>query len=299
MEFLNDIFNYPHLARAAITAAVIGLASGVVGSLIILRGLSLMGDAISHAVMPGIAVSFLLGTNVLLAALVSGLFAAGSIGFINNNSRLKRDTSIGIVFTAFLAAGVLLWARTDSAMTIEAVLFGDVLSTRPSQMWQSIVIAAIIIGLVVLFYKQLLITTMDADVAKAFGFPTRAIQYAVLIGLAVVTVSAVQTVGVILVVAMLITPAATAYLLVRKFSTMMWLAALLSMTSSMIGMYFSYSWELQSGPAIVLVAFAIFLLTFFLSPRQGFVWIQLHKIRERRQIQFFESTLSAKENTHS
>lgn len=299
MEFISDVLSYPHLARAAITAAVIGVASGVIGSIIILRGLSLMGDAISHAVMPGIAVSFLLGTNVLIAALLSGLFAAGSIGFINNNSRLKRDTSIGIVFTAFLAAGVLLWARTNSAMTIEAVLFGDVLSTRPSQMFQSIVIAAIIIGLVVLFYKQLMITTMDAEVAKAFGFPTRAIQYAVLIGLAVITVSAVQTVGVILVVAMLITPAATAYLLVRKFSTMMWLAAFLGMTSSIVGMYFSYSWTLQSGPAIVLVAFAMFLLAFFLSPRQGFVWIQLHKIHERRQIHSTESANSAKENTFS
>lgn len=299
MEFISDVLNYPHLARAAITAAVIGVASGVIGSIIILRGLSLMGDAISHAVMPGIAVSFLLGTNLLIAALISGLFAAGSIGFINNNSRLKRDTSIGIVFTAFLAAGVLLWARTKSAMTIEAVLFGDVLSTRPSQMFQSIVIAAIIIGLVVLFYKQLMITTMDAEVAKAFGFPTKAIQYAVLIGLAVVTVSAVQTVGVILVVAMLITPAATAYLLARKFSTMMWLAAFLGMTSSIVGMYFSYSWALQSGPAIVLVAFAIFLFTFFFSPRQGFVWIQLHKIYERRQIRSTESAISTKENTLS
>lgn len=299
MEFLSDLFNYPHLARGAITAVVIGVTSGVVGSLIILRGLSLMGDAISHAVMPGIAVSFLLGTNVLFAALVSGLLAAGGIGFINSNSRLKRDTSIGIVFTAFLAAGVLLWARTHSAMTLEAVLFGDVLSTRPSQMWQSIIIAVIIIGLVVLFYKQLLITTMDAEVAKAFGFPTKAIQYSVLIGLAVVTVSAVQTVGVILVVAMLITPAATAFLWVKKFSTMMWLAALLGMVSSIAGMYFSYRWQLQSGPAIVLVAFAMFLLTFLFSPNQGFVWTQVHKVRERQRLKFIESTTSAKDHTFS
>lgn len=299
MEFLADLFNYPHLGRAAITAVVIGIASGVVGSLIILRGLSLMGDAISHAVMPGIAVSFMLSTNVLLGALVSGLLAAGSIGFVNGNSKLKRDTSIGIVFTAFLAAGVLLWARTQSAMTLEAVLFGDVLSTRPAQMWQSSIIAVLIIALVMLFYKQLLITTMDAEVAKAFGFPTKAIQYAVLIGLAVVTVSAVQTVGVILVVAMLITPAATAFLLVKKFSTMMWLAAILGMVSSIVGMYFSYRWELQSGPAIVLVAFAMFLVTFFFGPHQGYIWTQLLKIRERRQLKSTEHITSTKEHTFS
>lgn len=284
MEFINDLLNYPHLARAAITAVVIGIVSGVVGSLIILRGLSLMGDAISHAVMPGIAVSFFFGSSIFLAALVSGLLAAAGIGFVATNSRLKRDTSIGIVFTAFLAFGVILLARTESSVSLQSVLFGDVLATQRSQMWQSIVIAVVIVVLVILFYKQLQITTMDAQVAKAYGFPTKTIDYAVLIGLAVVTVSAVQTVGVILVVAMLVTPAAAAFLLSKKFSTMMWLAAVFGMISSIAGMYFSYTFELQSGPAIVLVAFAIFVLTFLFSPNQGFVWTQVHKARERRDL---------------
>ncbi len=284
MEFVTDLLNYPHLARAALTAVVIGIVSGVVGSLIILRGLSLMGDAISHAVMPGIAISFFFGANIFLGALISGLLAAAGIGFVNANTRLKRDTSIGIIFTAFLAAGVILLARTESSVSLQAILFGDVLATSPADMWQSIIIAIAIIILVVLFYKQLQITTMDAEIAKAYGFPTRAINYAVLIALAVVTVSAVQTVGVILVVAMLVTPAATAFLMSKKFSTMMWLAALFGMISSIAGMYFSYTFELQSGPAIVLVAFSLFLLAFFFSPHQGFVWAQVHKYRDRRQL---------------
>ena len=284
MEFVTDLLNYPHLARAALTAVVIGIVSGVVGSLIILRGLSLMGDAISHAVMPGIAISFFFGANIFLGALISGLLAAAGIGFVNANTRLKRDTSIGIIFTAFLAAGVILLARTESSVSLQAILFGDVLATSPADMWQSIIIAIAIILLVVLFYKQLQITTMDAEIAKAYGFPTRAINYGVLIALAVVTVSAVQTVGVILVVAMLVTPAATAFLMSKKFSTMMWLAALFGMISSIAGMYFSYTFELQSGPAIVLVAFSLFLLAFFFSPHQGFVWAQVHKYRDRRQL---------------
>ena len=284
MEFLNDLINYPHLARAAITAVIIGIVSGVVGSLIILRGLSLMGDAISHAVMPGIAVSFFFGANIFIGALVSGLLAAAGIGFVAANSRLKRDTSIGIVFTAFLAAGVILLAQTESSVSLQSILFGDVLATLPSQMWQALIIAVVILTLVVLFYKHLQITTMDTEVAKAYGFPTRTINYAVLIGLAVVTVSAVQTVGVILVVAMLVTPAATAFLLSRKFSTMMWLAAGFGMLSSIAGMYFSYTLALQSGPAIVLVAFTLFVLAFFLSPNQGFLWTQLQKLRDRRGI---------------
>lgn len=284
MEFVTDLLNYPHLARAALTAVVIGIVSGVVGSLIILRGLSLMGDAISHAVMPGIAISFFFGANIFLGALISGLLAAAGIGFVNANTRLKRDTSIGIIFTAFLAAGVILLARTESSVSLQAILFGDVLATSPADMWQSIIIAIAIIILVVLFYKQLQITTMDAEIAKAYGFPTRAINYGVLIALAVVTVSAVQTVGVILVVAMLVTPAATAFLMSKKFSTMMWLAALFGMISSIAGMYFSYTFELQSGPAIVLVAFGLFLLAFFFSPHQGFVWAQVHKYRDRRQL---------------
>ena len=290
MEFLTDLLNYPHLTRAAITAMVIGIVSGVVGSLIILRGLSLMGDAISHAVMPGIAVSFFFGANIFIGALISGLLAAAGIGFVNANSRLKRDTSIGIVFTAFLAAGVILLARTESSVSLQSILFGDVLATRAADMWQSIIIAVVITTLVVLFYKQLQITTMDAEIAKAYGFPTRAINYAVLIALALVTVSAVQTVGVILVVAMLVTPAATAFLLSKKFSTMMWLAALLGMFSSFAGLNFSYTFELQSGPAIVLVAFSLFVLAFFFSPNQGFVWSQAHKIRERRQIALHPDT---------
>ncbi|HEY4576951.1 MAG TPA: metal ABC transporter permease [Yaniella sp.] len=284
MEFVTDLLNYPHLARAALTAVVIGIVSGVVGSLIILRGLSLMGDAISHAVMPGIAISFFFGANIFLGALISGLLAAAGIGLVNANTRLKRDTSIGIIFTAFLAAGVILLARTESSVSLQAILFGDVLATSPSDMWTSIIIAIAIIILVVLFYKQLQITTMDAEIAKAYGFPTRAINYGVLIALAVVTVSAVQTVGVILVVAMLVTPAATAFLMSKKFSTMMWLAALFGMLSSIAGMYFSYTFELQSGPAIVLVAFGLFLLAFFFSPHQGFVWAQVHKYRDRRQL---------------
>jgi iron/zinc/copper transport system permease protein len=283
VEFLSDLVNYPHLARAAMTAVVIGIVSGVVGSLIILRGLSLMGDAISHAVMPGLAVSFFFGANIFIGALISGLLAAAGIGFINANSRLKRDTSIGIVFTAFLAAGVLLLARTESSVSLQSILFGDVLATSSADMWQSIVIAVVIVTLVVLFYKQLQITTMDAEIAKAYGFPTQAINYAVLIALALVTVSAVQTVGVILVVAMLVTPAATAFLLSKKFSTMMGLAALFGMVSSIVGMYFSYTFELQSGPAIVLVAFGFFVLAFLFSPSQGFIWSQAQKLRDRRQ----------------
>ena len=244
-----------------------------------------MGDAISHAVMPGIAVSFFFGVNIFFGALVSGLLAAAGIGFINSNSRLKRDTSIGIIFTAFLAAGVILLARTESSVSLQAILFGDVLATSPSQMWQSVIITVVITTLIVMFYKQLQITTMDAQLATAYGFPTKMINYAVLIALAVVTVSAVQTVGVILVVAMLVTPAASAFLLSKKFSTMMILGAVLGMLSSIMGMYFSYRFELQSGPAIVLVAFAMFVLAFLLSPHQGFVWTQLHKLRDRRSIQ--------------
>lgn len=284
MEFFVDLINYPHLARAALTAVVIGLVSGVIGSLIILRGLSLMGDAISHAVMPGIAISFFFGANIFLGALISGLLAAAGIGFVNSNSRIKRDTSIGIVFTAFLAAGVILLARTESSVSLQSILFGDVLATSPSQMWQSITIAVVVTALVVLFYKYLQITTMDPQLATAYGFPTKFINYAVLIALAVVTVSAVQTVGVILVVALLVTPAATAYLLAKKFSTMMILAAGFGMIASIAGMHLSYTFEFQSGPAIVLVAFGLFVLAFLFSPTQGYVWAQLQNLRERRSL---------------
>lgn len=269
VELINQFFSYPFLVKALFTAIMVGLVSGVIGSFIILRGLSLMGDAISHAVMPGVAIAFMLGSNFFIGALISGLLAATGIGFIGNNSKLKRDTSIGIVFSAFLALGVLLISQTESSVDLTSILFGNVLAVRDLDMWLTMGIGVLVLVSVFVFFKQLKISTFDPVLASSYGVPTRAIHYGLMIGLTLVTVASIQTVGVILVVALLVTPAATAYLLTNRLSVMVALAGILGMVSATLGLFFSVKYNVASGPMIVLHAAGFFVLAFLFSPIRG------------------------------
>lgn len=279
VELINQFFSYPFLVKALFTAIMVGLVSGVIGSFIILRGLSLMGDAISHAVMPGVAIAFMLGSNFFIGALISGLLAATGIGFIGNNSKLKRDTSIGIVFSAFLALGVLLISQTESSVDLTSILFGNVLAVRDLDMWLTMGIGVLVLVSVFVFFKQLKISTFDPVLASSYGVPTRAIHYGLMIGLTLVTVASIQTVGVILVVALLVTPSATAYLLTNRLSVMVALAGILGMVSATLGLFFSVKYNVASGPMIVLHTAGFFVLAFLFSPIRGVV---VQKFRRRQ-----------------
>ena len=271
MTFINDLFEYTFLARALFTASVVGLVCGVIGSFIILRGLSLMGDAISHAVLPGIALAFMFDVSFFVGALGAGLLAAFGIGVVSTTTTLKRDTSIGIVFTAFLAFGIILLSNTTATFSLTDVLFGNVLAVRKQDMWLAVVIGAVVCAGVLLFYKQLKITTFDPVLADSYGVPVKAVHYGVLVALALVTVASVQTVGVILVVALLITPAATAYLLTTRLPSMIAVSALIGVIAAAGGMYLSVRFNIVSGPAIVLTAFTMFTLAYLFAPRTGVV----------------------------
>lgn len=279
MEFINEILQYEFLQRALITAVVVGIISGTIGSFIILRGLSLMGDAISHAILPGIAISFMLGINFFYGAVLAGILTTIGIGFISQNSRIKNDTSIGIVFAAAFALGILLITKAQTAIDLTQILFGNVLSVRSSDMWLTIIIGIIILTVVFLFYKQLLVSSFDPIMAAAYGLPVRLIHYLIMILLTLVTVASLQTVGVVLVIAMLITPAATAYLLTDRLSTMIFLAMGFGAVSSLIGLNFSFKYNLASGPVIVLVTTFFFILSFVFAPKYGILW---RTIRARR-----------------
>lgn len=279
MEFIADIMEYTFLQRSLITAVWVGIISGLIGSFIIMRGMALMGDAISHAILPGIAISYMLGINYFYGAVLFGVLATVGIGAISQHSRIKHDSSIGIVFTAFFALGVILVSKTPTATDLTQILFGNVLSVQPSDMWLTIGIGILIVGIIVLFYKELLISTFDETMARVYGLKTKAIHYVMMILLTMATVASLQTVGVVLVVAMLITPAATAYLLTNRFSIMLVLSALFGTISSVIGLYFSVEYNLSSGAVIVLVATALFILAFLFSPKEGIVWRTLHQHR--------------------
>lgn len=279
MDFIANLMEYEFLQRALFTSVIVGIISGVIGSFIILRGMALMGDAISHAVLPGIAISYMLSINFFYGAVVTGLLTALGIGYVSQNSRIKSDSSIGIVFSAAFALGVLLITKAQTAQDLTQILFGNVLAVSKSDMYLTLGIGVIVLVTVFAFYKELLISSFDETMAKVYGLPTSMIYYIIMTLLTLVTVASLKTVGVILVVAMLITPASTAYLLTNQLSKMIFLAACFGASSSMIGIYMSFTFNLQPGPLIVLVTTALFGLAFFFSPSQGLVW---RKRRERR-----------------
>lgn len=271
VNFINGLNNYAFLRNALITSVVLGIVAGVIGSFIILRGLSLMGDAISHAVLPGVAVSYMLGGSYFIGATIFGLIAAALIGFINNKTKLKNDTSIGIVFSAFFALGIILISFAQSATDLYHILFGNVLAVRQSDIVLTAIVGVIVILFVIIFFKELKISSFDPVMAQASGLNTTLMHYALMFLLTLVAVSALQTVGTVLVIAMLITPAATAFLLTDDLRLMIILAACFGVLCSVIGLFFSYSYNLASGATIVLTCAVFFILAFLFSPKKGII----------------------------
>ncbi|MDN6161738.1 MAG: metal ABC transporter permease [Atopostipes sp.] len=279
MVFFNDLMVYDFLQKALITSVMVGIISGIIGSFIVLRGMSLMGDAISHAVLPGVAISYMLGISYFYGAVVAGVLAAIGMGAISQNSRVKNDASIGIVFSGALALGIILITIAQSATDLTKILFGNVLHVRSSDMWLTAGISVLVVAVVILFYKELLISTFDETMAEVYGLNTRLIHYGLMILLTLVSVASLQTVGVILVVSMLITPASTAYLLTDRMSVMIVLSSIFGAVSAMIGIYFSYIHDLPSGPVISIVAVLFFVVVLFFSPKEGLVWPWLDKLK--------------------
>lgn len=277
MDFFQDLLVYAFLQKALLTSVIVGVICGVIGSFIVLRGMALMGDAISHAILPGVAISYILGINYFYGAVVVGVLTALGIGLISEKSRIKSDAAIGIVFSAAFAIGIILITSAQSAIDLTQILFGNVLFVRNIDMWLTVIVGIILLFIVIVFYKELLVSSFDETMAKAYGLKTRFIHYGIMVLLTLVTVASLQTVGVILVVSLLITPASTAYLLTNRLSTMIVLASLFGALSSIIGMYFSYVYNLPSGPVIALTATLIFLIALLFSPKQGLLVPRLKK----------------------
>lgn len=281
MEFINALMQYDFLQKALLTSVIVGIICGVIGCFIILRGMALMGDAISHAVLPGVAISYMLGVNFLVGAVFTGVLTAIGIGFVSQNSRVKHDMAIGIMFTSMFAIGIILVTLMKSSTDLYHILFGNVLAVRSSDVWTTLIIGVVIVVLVFLFYKELLVSTFDPTMAQSYGLPNKFIHYGLMVLLTMVTVASLQTVGTILVVAMLITPAATAYLLTNRLWVMIYLAATIGAIASVTGLYFSFSYNIASGATIVIMASILFILAFLFSPSQGLLWKGL-KMRKNK-----------------
>ncbi len=270
-NFINGLYEFHFLQNALITAVVIGIVSGAVGCFIILRGMSLMGDAISHAVLPGVAISYILGINFFIGAIAFGLLSSLIITYIKNNSLIKGDTAIGITFSSFLALGIILIGVANSSTDLFHILFGNILAVQDIDKWLTIGVSIFVLIVIALFFKQLLITSFDPLMAKAIGMKVNFYHYLLMVLLTLVSVTAMQSVGTILIVAMLITPAATAYLYTNSLKKMLILSSSIGAISSVLGLFIGYTFNNAAGSSIVITSAIIFAVSFLISPKQNFI----------------------------
>ncbi|MDJ0734214.1 MAG: metal ABC transporter permease [Nostocaceae cyanobacterium] len=271
LETLIEPLQYGFMQRSLIVAILVGLLCAIVGSYLMVQRLALLGDAISHSVLPGLAIAFMLGIDIFVGAFIAGVISTMVITLIRTRSPIKEDAAMGIVFSAFFALGITLITIIQKANKIDLnhFLFGNILSVTVEEAWDTAIIAVIVLSVVFTLYKELLFYTFDPLGAQAAGLPVNRLNFGLMLLIALTIVASMKAVGVILVLALLITPGATAYLLVKRLHQVMILGAVIGVISSVSGMYLSYFFNLPSGPAIVLVVSGLFSLAFMFSPQHG------------------------------
>lgn len=263
VEYLLEPLGFGFMQRGLLASVLVAIICGVLGSFVVLKGLAFIGDALAHASFGGVAVAFVLGANIYIGAFVFALATALGIGALSQRGRVSADTAIGVLFSGMFALGILIISRVESYTTdLFGYLFGDVLSITSRDLVTITVAGIVVLALVAAFYRQLLFVAFDPTVAAASGIPARGLEYLLLMLLGVTIVTAIQAVGIVLVVALLVTPAATAYLLVRRFHRMILASVGLGSLSALLGIYLSYYLDVASGAAIILVATALFLAVF-------------------------------------
>ncbi len=268
MGWLLEPLTYPFMIRGLLAAMLVGAICAVLGTYVVLRGMAFFGDALAHAILPGVAVAYLVQWPLSIGALAAGLLAAAAIGYLQ--SRIREDTAIGIVFSGAFALGIVLLSMVRTyTVDLTHFLFGNVLGVSPTDLVITAILSGGVLLLTVALHKEFVLITFDPVLATVLQLPTTLLRYLLLFMLAITVVAALQVVGVALVVAMLVTPPAAAYLLVRRVGPMMGLAAFFGILSAVAGLYGSYYLNLPSGPAMVLVCTAMFLLSLLLSRRAG------------------------------
>ena len=275
LTWLREPLSYPFMLRGLTAAIIVGIVCSVLGTYIVLRGMAFFGDALAHAILPGVAFGYLWGGGsqfwVSMGALLAGVGTAFGIGAISKGG-IKEDTAIGVMFAGMFALGIAMISTVRSyTVDLTHFLFGNVLGVSSSDLWLIGIFGTLVVLTILAFYKEFLVMSFDPLLATTLRLPTTFLNYLLLLLIAVTIVLALQAVGIALMTAMLVTPAATAYLLTRRLPVMMALAATVGAVSGIIGLYLSFYVNIASGPAIVLVCTAAFLLAFIVSPRQGLI----------------------------
>lgn len=270
-EFFEPL-HYGFMRDALLVGCVIAAMCSVLSCFLVLKGWSLMGDAVSHAVLPGIVLAYIIGLPLAAGAFIAGLLCAITTGFIKHNSRIKEDTAMGVVFTGFFAFGLVLFSKTVSELHLDHILIGNILGIEKSQIIQTLVMGAIIIALALLFRRDLMLICFDSVQARVLALRDRWLNYLLLSLLSLAIVVSLQAVGIILVVAMLVTPGSIAQLWTDRFDRMLMIAVAASVSSTAIGIFISYHISGSTAGCIVLVQAAVFVASLMFAPKYGILF---------------------------
>ena len=273
IDFLQTPLSYEFMQRGMLASIMVGVLCAIMGCYVVLRSMAFMGDAMAHAILPGIAIAYLVKGDLLVGATVAAVIVALGIGFFSRQGSIKEDTAIGILFAAALSLGVVLISTIKTyALDLTHILFGNVLGVSVNDLFLTAGLGLIVLVTIVALYKEFLVISFDPMLAATLRLPAELLRNLMLILLALTIVVSLQTVGVGLVAAMLVTPGATAYLLTKRLTTMMLIAAVIGAFSSIAGLYISFYVNVASGAAVVLTASVVFLVVFLFAPRRGLVW---------------------------
>lgn len=279
LDALLTPLQYEYMLRAMALSALIGGVCAFLSCFVTLRGWSLMGDALSHAVVPGVAVAYYLGWPFSAGAFTTGILAAAGMAFVKTKTRLREDAVIGVVFTSFFALGLLLISMYPSEIDLKSIVFGNILGISNEDIIQVVVISGLTLSILALKWRDLVLFSFDPLHARALGYNTAGLRYLLLALLSATTVAAMQTVGAVLVVAMLVTPGATAYLLTDRFGRMITIAIAMGSLTSLLGAYASYFFDGSTGGCIVTLQTAVFVVALVFAPKHGMLVARSRRLR--------------------
>ncbi len=269
LENLLVPLQYEYMLRAIWVSALVGGVCGLLSAFVTLKGWSLMGDALSHAVVPGVVIAYVVGLPFVLGAFVAGILATGAMAFVRMKSRIREDAAIGVVFTTFFALGLVLISLFPAGVDLRVILYGNLLGIADGDILQVVLVGVVTVGVVMVKWRDLMLYCFDASQARALGMRAGLLHVTLLIMLAAMSVVALQAVGAILVLAMLITPGATAYLLTDRFGRMMWISSGLGVVTAAVGAYASYFMDGATGGCIVSLQALVFFMVFVFAPKHG------------------------------
>jgi manganese/iron transport system permease protein len=261
-EAITLPFTFPFMREAFVIAVLVAVPTALLSCFLVLKGWSLMGDAISHAVLPGIVLSYIAGLPLAVGAFASGMVCALATGYLKENSRIKEDTIMGIVFSGMFGLGIVLYTKVETEVHLDHILFGDMLGVAWPDLLQSGIIAAIVLAIIATKWRDLLLHAFDPQQAQAMGLPVRLLHYGFLCLLSLTIVGALTATGIILTIALLIMPGAVAFLLTKRFGTMLIMSALIAVAAAFVGVYLSFFVDSAPAPTIVLVMAGTFLAAF-------------------------------------